>query len=165
MAEKKKGKEKKSKDEEVDEDFKFIVRILNTDIDGERRLIDGITTIDGVNYRIANIIARSLDVPIDEKIGSLSDEKVEELTESIESIPDTLPGWMLNRRKDMETGEDTHILGADLEMTQKDDINEMKKIKCYKGLRHDQGQKVRGQRTRSNGRTGAIVGVSRRKVL
>jgi small subunit ribosomal protein S13 len=164
VAAKEKGK-KKSKDKEVDEDFKFIVRILNTDIDGERRLVNGITSIDGVNYRIANIIARSLDVPMNEKIGSLSDEKIEELTTLIEEIPENLPDWMLNRRKDFEIGEDTHVLGTDLEMTQKDDINEMKKIKCYKGLRHDQGQKVRGQRTRANGRTGAIVGVSRSKVV
>ncbi len=47
--------------------------------------------------------------------------------------------------------------------TERDDINLMKMIRCYKGIRHEQGQKVRGQRTRSNGRTGMTMGVIRKK--
>ncbi len=38
----------------------------------------------------------------------------------------------------------------------------MKMIRCYRGIRHEQGQKVRGQRTRSNGRTGLTVGVTKK---
>jgi small subunit ribosomal protein S13 len=158
---------KKTKDktegEEADKDFKFIVRILNTDIDGERKLVDGITAINGINYRIANILARKLNTPLNRKIGSLSDKEVETLTDLIENVTDHVPGWMLNRQKDMDSGEDIHILGTDLELNQKEDINELRKIRCYRGIRHETGHKVRGQRTSSNGRSGAIVGVSRKK--
>ena len=45
-----------------------------------------------------------------------------------------------------------------------DDVNRMKKVKSYKGIRHSTGHKVRGQRTYSNGRKGLALGVSRRKV-
>jgi small subunit ribosomal protein S13 len=38
----------------------------------------------------------------------------------------------------------------------------MRKIRCYKGIRHETGQKVRGQRTKSTGRTGTTVGVKRK---
>ena len=44
-----------------------------------------------------------------------------------------------------------------------DDINRMKKVKSYKGIRHASGHKVRGQRTYSNGRRGLALGVSKRK--
>jgi hypothetical protein len=32
-------------------------------------------------------------------------------------------------------------------------------VRSYRGVRHERGQKVRGQRTRSNGRTGMAAGV------
>src|SRR2546422_6033274 len=41
----------------------------------------------------------------------------------------------------------------------------MKMIRSYKGVRHETGQKVRGQRTRSNGRTGLTVGVTKKAAL
>jgi small subunit ribosomal protein S13 len=36
----------------------------------------------------------------------------------------------------------------------------MQMIRSYKGVRHERGQKVRGQRTKSTGRTEGTVGVS-----
>jgi small subunit ribosomal protein S13 len=39
----------------------------------------------------------------------------------------------------------------------------MRKMRCYKGIRHETGQKVRGQRTKSTGRTGMTVGVKKTK--
>jgi small subunit ribosomal protein S13 len=48
-------------------------------------------------------------------------------------------------------------------MVLKDDINRLKMIRCYRGVRHESGHKVRGQRTRSNGRKGLTLGVSKNK--
>jgi small subunit ribosomal protein S13 len=72
---------------------------------------------------------------------------------------------MLNRRRDPLTGDDKHLTGVDLMLAVADDINIMKKTHSYKGIRHDRGLRVRGQRTRSTGRTGATVGVSRKRVV
>ena len=44
------------------------------------------------------------------------------------------------------------------------DIRKMKKIKCYKGVRHSLGQPVRGQRTRAHFRKGRSIGVTRAKI-
>ncbi|HJK55741.1 MAG TPA: 30S ribosomal protein S13, partial [Methanocorpusculum sp.] len=44
-----------------------------------------------------------------------------------------------------------------------DDINLMKKMRCYRGIRHENGLKGRGQCTKSTGRFGKIVGVSKRR--
>ena len=70
---------------------------------------------------------------------------------------------MVNRKKDLRTGEDLHVLGSKLDLQIKQDIDRMKKMKSYKGVRHQYGLKVRGQRTKSTGRKGLVVGVVRRK--
>jgi len=99
-----------------------------------------------------------------EKIGNLSDEDIEKIRKVIEDdIENILPPWMMNHRKDFYTGEDAHILSTDLDLQKQDDINRLKRIKCYRGIRHEKGLPVRGQRTRSNGRRGLAVGVSRKK--
>jgi small subunit ribosomal protein S13 len=72
---------------------------------------------------------------------------------------------MVNRPSDWETGEDVHLFSSDVELRLRDDINRMKMIRCYRGIRHEQGQKVRGQRTRSNGRTGLTVGVIKKTAI
>ena len=73
---------------------------------------------------------------------------------------------MLNRRNDPEDGSDKHLLSSDLKFTVENDIKMMKKIKCYKGVRHSLGQPVRGQRTKSNFRRnkGKVMGVVRKAV-
>ncbi|OYT44863.1 30S ribosomal protein S13 [Thermoplasmatales archaeon ex4484_6] len=164
MAEKNKGKtQKKETEGERSPDFKYIVRIVNTDIDGERKIIDALTTIHGINYRISNILVKEMGVKKDMLMGDLSDDQVSKLVTLIESIPSNLPPWMLNRQRDIETGEDTHAIATELELIHNEDINQLRKIRSYRGIRHETGQKVRGQRSRSNGRTGATVGVSRKK--
>ena len=75
-----------------------------------------------------------------------------------------VPDWLLNRQKDYDTGNDIHHVSVDLKMTHDEDLNRMKKVKSYKGIRHASGHKVRGQRTYSNGRKGLALGVSRKKV-
>ncbi|MDD5186755.1 MAG: 30S ribosomal protein S13, partial [Methanoregula sp.] len=60
-------------------------------------------------------------------------------------------------------GESKHLLGSDLTLIQDEDVNMMRKIRCYRGIRHETGQKVRGQRTKSTGRTGMTVGVKKKK--
>ncbi|MDY6765027.1 MAG: 30S ribosomal protein S13, partial [Halobacteria archaeon] len=92
-------------------------------------------------------------------LGKLGDEEVEEIKDAIQNFDDVAPEWMLNREKDYYTGEDRHVVGRDVEIVREEDINRMKKIRSYKGIRHERGQKVRGQRTRSTGRTGGTVGV------
>jgi small subunit ribosomal protein S13 len=94
----------------------------------------------------------------------LPDAEIDKLKKVIEQEASSiLPIWMVNRRSDMTTGADKHIMGMDLSMTLREDLDLMKKMRSYKGIRHERGLRVRGQRTRSSGRTGAIVGVSRKK--
>jgi small subunit ribosomal protein S13 len=74
-----------------------------------------------------------------------------------------LPAWLLNRRKNLETGKDMHLISADLVLRTKMDIEQMKEIKSWRGYRHAYGLKVRGQRTRTTGRKGKALGVKKKE--
>lgn len=148
-------------EDEPDEDFKYIIRVSNTDLDGHQPLKTALTSVKGIGQRVSNVVARELGVEPTTRAGDLSDEQVEQLQEIVDSLADRLPGWMVNRSRDLQSGENLHIIAGDIDMYKRDDINRLKKISCYRGVRHEHGQKVRGQRTRSNGRSGLALGVSR----
>ena len=153
---------KKEQKSGVDENFNFIVRIVNTDIDGQKKTVVGLQSIKGVGKRVAQIVAKKADVDPHAKMGSLSDEKVAEIENLVKSYVEYAPTWAINRQNDYESGADMHLLGNDLDIIQKDDINRLKMIRCYRGVRHEGSHQVRGQRTRSNGRHGLTLGVTKK---
>jgi small subunit ribosomal protein S13 len=154
----------KSKKEAVeDPDFKFLVRIVNTDIDGTMPLYLALPKVRGVGRRVSIRIVDHLGFDRKQRIGDLTDEEIERVQNTIENIHEVLPNWMMNRQKDFDTGDDVHLTSTEVQMARRDDINRMKKIRSYKGIRHERGHKVRGQRLKSNGRTGLVLGVSRKR--
>ena len=146
-----------------DENFNFIVRIANSDIDGQKRTVIGLQSIKGVGSRVAQVVVRKATVDPSAKIGSLQEDQVKALEESVLSYVEYAPNWAINRQMDYETGADMHLISQDLTLTQNDDINRMKMIRSYRGIRHETHKKVRGQRTRSNGRRGLTLGVSKKR--
>jgi small subunit ribosomal protein S13 len=156
------AKPKKDAPKAEDENFNFIVRISNSDIDGQKRVVIGLQSIKGVGKRVAQIVVKKANVSPTTKIGTLSNEKVKELEELVNAYVEYAPHWAVNRQMDYETGADMHLIGNELDLTQKDDINRMKMIRSYRGIRHETKHKVRGQRTRSNGRKGLTLGVQRK---
>lgn len=155
-----KGKKEAPKTE--DENFNFIVRIASSDIDGQKRVVIGLQSIKGVGKRVSEIVVKKAKIDPTVKIGSLSDAKVKEIEQYIITYVEYAPNWVVNRQMDYETGADMHLIGNDLDIIQKDDINRMKMIRCYRGIRHETHHKVRGQRTRSNGRKGLTLGVQKK---
>ena len=146
-----------------DPDFKYIIRIANSDVSGEERLGFALTSIRGVGPRISNAIIQKLKLNPEKLAGNLTDKNVDEIENAVQNINEFVPSWLLNRQKDYDTGENIHPVSIDLKMAHDDDLNRMKKVKSYKGIRHASGHKVRGQRTYSNGRKGLALGVSKRK--
>ncbi|MFW6196623.1 MAG: 30S ribosomal protein S13, partial [Thermoplasmatota archaeon] len=117
--------------------------------------------IKGVGTRVAETIVKSTDIDLTRRIGTLEDEEIDQLRKVLDNFQENVPSWMVNRKRDPMTGESNHFFGPDLDMVHREDINRMKKISCYKGIRHERGLKVRGQRTKSNGRTGMELGVKK----
>lgn len=149
--------------DEFPEDFRFLVRIANTDLDGKKSVVSALAGIKGVNDRLSRVIATHAGVEKRIRIGELDDESIDKLVDSLETVGDYAPTWMINRRMDPDSGDDIHLVGAEIDLTLRDDLNNLKKIRSWKGLRHEKNLPVRGQRTKANGRTGATVGVQRKK--
>ena len=156
--------EKPKKKGEHKDDFKYIVRIANTDLDGEKTLVHGLTSIKGIGMHMSVLVADSTGIDRNIKIGDLKDTQIEKIKETLDNLNKNIPGWMVNHRKDLDSGDDLHLIGSDIDMQLRDEINVMKKIRSYKGVRHEQGLPVRGQRTRANNRKGLSLGVSKKGV-
>jgi len=151
--------------EGVKEDFRYVVRLANSDLTGARSVSYALTGIKGMGIRMAQVVTDLADVPRDERLGNLDDTQIDRIRNVLVTVADNVPLWMVNRVHDFDTGNDLHLFGTDVELLRRDDVNRMKMIRSYRGIRHEQGQKVRGQRTRSNGRTGLTVGVTKKAAM
>jgi small subunit ribosomal protein S13 len=139
--------------------FRYIVRVANTDLDGTRPTALALTGVRGVGLRIAEVACRLSNVPANEMIGNLPEATVEGIESTLGHLATSVPGWMVNHVHEPVQGESPHYIGPDLDTRRRDDVNIMRMVRSYRGVRHERGQKVRGQRTRSNGRTGMAAGV------
>ena len=157
-----KGKERKKFEEPKEIYAESLVRLLGTDIPGEKNIYTGLTRIKGISWAFSNAICNTLKINKNKKVKDLSQKEIDEIVELTKKP--NFPLWMLNRRKDLETGENKHLITTDLELQREFDIRRMKNMKSYKGWRHALGQPVRGQRTRSHFRSGRSVGVQKSKV-
>jgi small subunit ribosomal protein S13 len=125
-----------------------VVRILSKDLEGKMKVYPGLAKIKGVSWAMSKAACESLKIDRNRKIGDLTDKEIETISSFLKNP--SVPSHLLNRRKDLETGEDSHLLGADLELKTEFDIKRLKKIKSYRGVRHTLGLPMRGQRTKSN---------------
>ncbi len=145
-----------------------IIRIAGRDINGNFKMVRGLMQIKGIGYGMARAIAMSYEneykISQETALKDLTDPQVAQLEGMIKEPQKlkNIPRFMLNRRRDSETGEDIHVVGVDLTVKTRQDIDNMIKIQTWRGHRHQYGQKVRGQRTRSTGRTGATIGVMKK---
>ena len=146
--------------DEEDEDIQYFVRIGQTDLDGTKSVERALTDMNGVGRRVARIIADKAEVDRRDVLGALDEDTIEDIVELVEGYADEVPEWLTNHQRDFFTGETTHETGNDLDMSRRQDINRMKMVDTYRGVRHKRGQKVRGQRTKSTGRTEGTIGVN-----
>ena len=150
-------------DAELGDDFSYILRIADSDIDGLRPIAIGITSVKGIGMRTSQQICRLAGVDGNTLGGHLSDDEQDRLRNSIDDYATTVPWWLVNRQRDVGTNEDAHIVATEVKMTRADAVARIAGVKAYRGMRHRSGHKVRGQRLRSNGRKGSSLGVERKK--
>lgn len=152
--------------EDQAKDFKHIVRISNTDIDGNKPISHALTKIKGIGFMYANALCNISKIDKTKKVGNLTDSEIKKIEDILKDpLKYKFPLWMLNRRKDYDSGEDKHLITSEVSFATDNDIKMMRMIKCYKGVRHSLGLPVRGQKTRSNFRKnkGNVMGVKRAK--
>jgi len=144
--------------------FRHLIRLVHKDIRGDLPLLYALASVKGVGYSLANAIIKVLNLDPHIMVGFLTDDQINKINDVLQNPTEYgIPGYMLNRPRDPETGMDLHYIGPELDLRIRQDIETMKQIKSWKGIRHALGLKVRGQRTRTTGRKGLTLGVSRRK--
>ncbi len=146
---------------EPKESLRHFVRVANTDIPGAKNIVVGLRKVKGINMMFANAVCKVAGLDVMIKTGTLTDKQIETVNAVVKDpAKHGIPGWMFNRRKDYTDGTDKHLVVSDLQFTKENDIKLLRKIKCYKGVRHSLGLPVRGQNTRSNFRKNKTKGKS-----
>jgi len=146
----------------MSQEFKNIVRMSGKNLDGDRKIINAISNLKGVGDNLSYILLKSLNINTNLRIGSISDKEIALIESKLKIIHElNFPKWILNRRKDMDTGEDKHYIGSDLDFNIKLLLDSEKNMGSRRGLRHMLGLRVRGQRTRTTGRKGRKVVVTK----
>ena len=146
-------------------EFNYIVRLHGSNLDGTKLLPYALCELKGVGIRVARTMIKSLGLDVTQRLGSLNEADIKRLEEILDDPSSRgIPSWMLNRRKDQQTGRDIHLLASDLALREKEDVDVMRETRSWKGERHARGLKVRGQRTKTTARKGRSVGVSRSRV-
>ena len=144
--------------------FQHILRILNTNIDGRRKVMYALTHVKGIGRRFSNLACRKAEVDLRKRAGELTNEELERIVTIFQNPKDyKIPQWFLNRQKDIKDGSYSQVLSNGLDNKMREDLERLKKIHNHRGLRHFWGLRVRGQHTKTTGRRGRTVGVSKKK--
>jgi small subunit ribosomal protein S13 len=153
-------------------EFKEIIRISGTDLDGHKKIYLALKGVKGVGFMFSNAVIKSLGLDKNKRVGDLSENEVKKIEEAMSNpSKHNIPEYLMNRRKDYESGKDTHVVSSELVLTNDMDVRRLKKIKSYRGLRHQWNLPVRGQRTKAGythppvkrHRREVVVGVKRKK--
>ncbi|EIM20061.1 ribosomal protein S13 [Wallemia mellicola CBS 633.66] len=144
--------------------FQHILRLLNTNVDGKRKIQYAMTEIKGVGPRYANVVIKKADVDLFKRAGELNSDELERIVSILQNPTQfKIPNWFLNRRKDITDGKNYQVVSNQVDAKLRDDLERLKKIRAHRGLRHFWGIRVRGQHTKTTGRRGKTVGVSKKK--
>jgi len=116
-------------------------RLLGTDLPEEKKLDIALTHIFGIGRQRSSAVTKQAGVDSTKKTKDLSPSELSRIQKVLEQFE----------------------LEGDLRRTVRDNIDRLKRIRAYRGLRHMQQLPVRGQRTRTNARN-ARGGIKRRTI-
>ena len=107
-------------------------RVVGVDIPNNKKVLVALTYIFGIGHTSAAKICKDLDLDVNVRSKDLSEENLTHLAAHIEK------SYAVEGHLRRQTGQN---------------IQRLKEISCYRGLRHRRGLPVRGQQTQSNART------------
>ena len=148
----------------AENEFQHMRRILNTNIDGREKIMFALTSIRGIGRRFSALVLHKADIDLNMRAGELSDAQVDKIVDIIsDPLKYKIPTWFLNRQKDIVDGQYSQLVSTNLDSKLRNDLERLKKIRSHRGLRHYWGLRVRGQHSKTTGRKGRTVGVSKKK--
>jgi len=145
-------------------DMQDIIRIFSTNIDGRSKIVRALTGIKGIGLRVATLVCKKAGIDENLRAGEMDQKSYDAITKVLENpLEYNIPKWLLNRQHDLITGEYKQLIANQVEADYRLYLEKAKRVKHIRGLRLLKGLKVNGQRTKSNGRKGKTVGVSKKK--
>lgn len=108
-----------------------MLRISGVDIPEQKKLIFALCYIHGVGRRVAADVVKRANLDENKRARDLTSEEVGRI----------------------QTILDQYVIEGDLKRKVADDIDRLRRIRCFRGLRHMAGLPARGQRTRTNSRS------------
>jgi small subunit ribosomal protein S13 len=109
-----------------------VPRLIGVDIPNEKKVYISLTYIYGVGPHIAKEICSTTGIDPEKRAKDLTEEEIGRIA--------TLLGKQ-------------YLVEGALRRQIEQNITRLKKIQCYRGIRHIRGLPVRGQRTQTNART------------
>jgi small subunit ribosomal protein S13 len=106
-------------------------RISGIDIPNEKRVDVALTYIYGIGQHVAKDILKQAKVDPSIRVKNLNADELKNIQAVIETLPTE----------------------GELRKMVRDNIETLRRIQAYRGVRHNMGLPVRGQRTRTNART------------
>ncbi len=141
-------------------EFRYLVRLKGKDLDGRKKAVAALADLKGVGYNFAQAVVSGAGIDPKMRFGQLSDSQVKDIERVLADTSSlNVPQWAFNRKRDPESGETKQLVGSDLDLAVKADVERERNVQSWRGVRHGLGLKVRGQRTRTTGRKGKTVGV------
>ncbi len=107
-------------------------RIAGNDIPDNKKVIFSLQYIYGVGAKTAADIVKGAGIDGEKRAKDLTGEEINRIQRQLDKVNTE----------------------GDLRRLISENVDRLKRIKSYRGLRHSMGLPVRGQRTRSNARTG-----------
>jgi small subunit ribosomal protein S13 len=106
--------------------------MLGVDIPNDKKTVISLTYLFGIGNQTARDLCQKSGVDPDKKARDLSDEEIARISTIIER---------------------DYVVEGPLRRQTAQNINRLRDIKSYRGIRHRVGLPVRGQRTKTNART------------
>ena len=95
----------------MSEDFQYVLRILNTNVDGRQKVMYAMCTIKGIGRRLSNLICKKADIDINKRAGELTNDEVDRIITIVQHPRQfKIPDWFLNRQKDVKDGKFSQVI-------------------------------------------------------
>ncbi len=109
-----------------------MTRISGITIPKEKRVVVALTYVYGVGPSLSKDILKEAGISEDKRVKDLTDSEEKKLREIVDK---------------------KHRTEGELRRERRDSVERLKRIDCYRGVRHRKRLPVRGQNTRTNNRT------------
>ena len=138
--------------------------MMNTNVNGKVKVGFALRVIKGIGRRFATLACKIAQIDLERRAGTLTADEMNKISDIFAKPMDYgIPKWFLNRQRCIKDGTYSQVYANIVDTRLREDLERMKKLRNHRGLRHFWGLKVKGQHTKSSGRTGKTLGVTKKK--